>query len=100
MVRKPALDGVYLGFARGQVIVPGSLGATQTPAPPAENVGPPRTGDGGLADSDAGAGWTAALLVASLVIVPGLLLLARKREINVRYSRGPRGRRSWSSASC
>jgi hypothetical protein len=67
------------GFARGQVIVPGSLGATQTPAPPTENVGPPRSGDGGLADSDNGAGWTAALLVAGFLIAPSLLLLARMR---------------------
>jgi hypothetical protein len=67
------------GFARGQMIVPGSLGASQTPAPPTANVGPPRSGDGGLADSDDGAGWTAALLVAGLAIVPGLLLLALKR---------------------
>jgi hypothetical protein len=67
------------GFARGQMIVPGSLGASQTPAPPSANVGPPRSGDGGLADSDDGAGWTAALLVAGLAIVPGMLLLALKR---------------------
>jgi CHRD domain len=67
------------GFARGQMIVPGSLGASQTPAPPSANVGPPRSGDGGLADAENGAGWTAALLVAGLVIMPGLLLLARKR---------------------
>jgi CHRD domain len=67
------------GFARGQMIVPGSLGASQTPAPPTANVGPPRSGDGGLADSDDGAGWTAALLVAGLAIAPGLLLLALKR---------------------
>jgi CHRD domain len=67
------------GFARGQMIVPGSVGASQTPGPPAENVGPPRSGDGGLADSNNGAGWTAALLVAGFVIAPGLLLLARKR---------------------
>jgi CHRD domain len=67
------------GFARSQMIVPGTQGATQAPPPQTENVGPPRSGDGGLADSDNGADWTAALLAASLVLVPGLLLLARKR---------------------
>jgi hypothetical protein len=67
------------GFARGQMIVPGSLGASQTPAPPSANVDPPRSGDGGLADSYDPTGWTAALLVAGLAIVPGLLLLALKR---------------------
>jgi CHRD domain len=67
------------GFARGQMIVPGTLGATQAPAPPAENVNPPRTGDGGLADSDAGVGWIAAAAVAALVLVPGVWALARKR---------------------
>jgi CHRD domain len=67
------------GFARSQMIVPGTQGATQAPPSQTENVGPPRSGDGGLADSDNGAGWTAALLVAGLVIAPGVWLLARKR---------------------
>jgi hypothetical protein len=69
------------GFARGQMIVPGTPGATQTQpaAPPAENVAAPRTGDGGLADSDNSAGWAGALLVACFVIAPGLFLLARRR---------------------
>jgi hypothetical protein len=67
------------GFARGQMIVPGTQGATQAAPPPTENVGPPRTGDGGLADSDAGEGWTATTVVAALVLVPGVWVLARKR---------------------
>jgi CHRD domain len=68
------------GFARGQMIVPGTPGATRgAPTPPADNVGPPRTGDGGLADSDTGAGWIAAAVVAALVLVPGVWVLARKR---------------------
>jgi hypothetical protein len=66
------------GFARSQMIVPGTQGATQAPPPQTENVGPPSSGDGGLADSDNGADWTA-LLAAGLVIMPGLLLLARNR---------------------
>jgi hypothetical protein len=67
------------GFARGQMIVPGTPGATQAPAPPAEDVGPPRSGEGGVEDSDAGAGGTAALVVAALVMALGLLRLGRQR---------------------
>jgi len=67
------------GFARSQMIVPGTQGATEAPPPQTENVGPPRSGDGGLADSDNGAGWTVTAAVAALVLVPGLYLLARKR---------------------
>jgi hypothetical protein len=68
------------GFARGQMIVPGTPGATQAaPAPPAQDVRPPNNGDGGLADSDTGPGWTPAMVLAGLVIAPGLWLLARKR---------------------
>jgi hypothetical protein len=68
------------GFARGQMIVPGTPGATRAaPAPPTENITSPRTGEGVLADSDTGAGWTAAAVVAGLVLVPGVWVLARKR---------------------
>jgi hypothetical protein len=67
------------GFARGQMLVPGTPGAQPAAAAPAAPVNPPRTGDGGLADSDGGAGWIAALAVAGLVLVPSLMVLARKR---------------------
>jgi hypothetical protein len=68
------------GFARGQMIVPGTLGATQAPAPPTQDVRSPNTGEGSLTDSDTGNGWTAAAVVAALVLVPGVWVLARKRS--------------------
>jgi CHRD domain len=70
------------GFARGQMIVPGSpVSPSCLPQGVAQQapVGPPGTGDGGLADSDAGVGWIAAAVVAGLVLVPGVWVLARKR---------------------
>jgi CHRD domain len=69
------------GFARGQMIVPGTPGATRgAPTPPAQEVRSPNTGEGALTDSDTGAGWTAVAVVAALVLVPGLFVLARRRS--------------------
>jgi hypothetical protein len=75
----PNFPQALSGFARGQMIVPGSPPSPIcTSAPPAENITSPRTGEGGLADSDTG--WTAAAVVSALVLVPGVWVLARKRS--------------------
>jgi CHRD domain len=71
------------GFARGQMIVPGTPGAAPAAAAAAP-VNPPRTGDGGLAGGGGGAGGggaglLVALMFAGFVVAPGLLLIARKR---------------------
>jgi hypothetical protein len=72
-------EGYPSGFARGQMIVPGTEGATRGAPTPAANVTSPNTGEGSLADSASGANWIPAAVVAALVLVPGVWLLARRR---------------------
>jgi len=64
------------GFARAQIVFPG-LTAEADSSDEAGPVTPPSTGDGGLADSGAGASWTA-LAALSLLGVAGGLAFSRR----------------------